>query len=148
MIFLTDEFNCRMVDWDWMFTAPLPAIIYHPWFIADIPGWNNDGVAEGERFTEDRCFLETAVRKKEISQKLPLTVSTLLRDSGRRFFFQAAFHNKDIHHKFVEMHCELTEENIAAARTQLDVALRLYPEMRGMKGVEQVKERLSIVRGT
>lgn len=128
-----------------MSTAPLPAIIHHPWFIADIPGWNNDGVTEGERFAEDRCLLETAVRNKEISQKLPLTISTLLRDSGKRFFFQAAFHATGIHRKFVEMHCERTEENIAAAKTQLDVALRLYPELRGVKGVEQVKERLGII---
>jgi hypothetical protein len=69
-----------------MSVAPLPAIINHPWFIADIPGWNNDGVASGESFKEDRTYLEHAIKEREISRHLPLTVSTLLCNSGMRLF--------------------------------------------------------------
>jgi hypothetical protein len=47
----------RVIDWDWMYVAPLPAAIHHPWFIADTPGWNNDGVRVGETFGEDRAYL-------------------------------------------------------------------------------------------
>ncbi|KAJ5765722.1 hypothetical protein N7520_005281 [Penicillium odoratum] len=83
-----------VVDWDWTSVAPLPAIIHHPWFMADIPGWNNDGVSDGENFLDDRLSLQDFVRRKEISQKLPLTVSTLLKDSGKRLYFQSAFHFK------------------------------------------------------
>lgn len=125
-----------------MSVAPLPAIIHHPWFIADIPGWNNDGVAEGESFAADRLYLEDSMKKKEISQRLPLTISTLLSNSGKRLFFQSAFHCKGIHEEFVRMHCALTEENIRAARSQLDTFLRLYPELGGEEGVQEVKNQL------
>ncbi|KAJ6066891.1 uncharacterized protein N7446_003928 [Penicillium canescens] len=73
-VMINDDFNLTgVIDWDWMSVAPLPAIINHPWFIADIPGWNNDGVANGESFKEDRTYLENAIKKKELSRHLPLT---------------------------------------------------------------------------
>lgn len=125
-----------------MSPAPLPAIIHHPWFIADIPGWNNDGVTEKASFAEDRLFLENAIKKKELSQHLPAKVSTLLRDSGQRFFFQSAFHFKGIHEKFVKMHCAWTEENIQAAKLQLDTVLNLYPELEGTQGTQKAKDVL------
>lgn len=125
-----------------MSLAPLPAIIHHPWFIADIPGQNNDGVTEGESFAEDRLFLENAIKKKELSQHLPVKVSTLLRDSGQRFFFQSAFHFRGIHEKFVKMHCVWTEENMQAAKLQLDTVLNLYQELEGMQGTQRAKEVL------
>jgi hypothetical protein len=40
-----------------MYISPLPAIIHHPWFVADISGWNNDGVPVGQTFGEDRAYL-------------------------------------------------------------------------------------------
>lgn len=125
-----------------MSLAPLPAIIHHPWFIADIPGWNNDGAPKGESFAEDRLFLEDAIRKKELSQHLPPKVSTLLRDSGQRLVFQSAFHFRGIHGKFVKMHCALTEENIQAAKLQLDAVLSLYPEWIGLQEVQRIKDLL------
>ncbi|GIJ99200.1 hypothetical protein Aspvir_001326 [Aspergillus viridinutans] len=142
-IMKNDEFYLTgVIDWDWMSVAPLPAIIHHPWFIADIPGWNNDGVAEGESFAVDRLYLENSIRKKEISQHLPRTVSTLLSDSGKRLFFQSAFHFKDIHEEFVRMHCPWTEKNIRAAKSQLDTVLCLYPELGGEERVQEVKDLL------
>ena len=139
---LTDGLNYRVIDWDWMSLAPLPAIIHHPWFIADIPGWNNDGVMEGETFAEDRLFLENVIKAKELSQNLPPKVSTLLCDSGRRLFFQSAFHFRGIHESFVKMHCPLTKENIRAAKLQLDTVLGLYPELEGMRGVQRAQDIL------
>lgn len=124
-----------------MSTAPLPAIIHHPWFIADVPGWHNEGVGDGD-FTEDRVFLEDSVRKREIALNIPLTVSTLLKDSGKRLFFQSAFHFRDVHRRFVEMHCLLTEENKRAAREQLDIVLGLYPELADGEGVRNVENLL------
>lgn len=125
-----------------MSVAPLPAIIHHPWFIADIPGWHNAGVTEGETFVEDRLYLENAIRKRELSQHPPCTVSTLLRDSGQRLFFQSAFHCREIHEAFVKMHCSLSEKNVEAARSQLDTVLCLYPELRDEEGVQRVKALL------
>ena len=111
-----------------MSLAPLPAVIHHPWLIADNPGWNNDGVTQGETFAEDRLFLENAIKKKETSQHLPAKVSKLLCGSGQRFIFQSAFHFRGIHEKFVKIHCAWTEENIQAAKSQLDIVLTLYSE--------------------
>ena len=122
--------------------APLPAIIYHPWFIADIPGWNNDGVAKGESFAADRLYLESSIRKREITQHLPLTISTLLSDSGKRLFFQSAFHFRATHEEFVGMHCPWTEKNIRAAKSQLSTVLRLYPELEGEEKIQEVNELL------
>ncbi|KAJ5567163.1 hypothetical protein N7535_006469 [Penicillium sp. DV-2018c] len=142
-VMINDDFNLTgVIDWDWMYVAPLPAVIHHPWFIADIPGWNNVGVANAESFEEDRAYLENAVKKREISRHLPLTVSTLLRDSGKRLFFQSAFHVRGIHEMFVTMHCPRTEENIKAARSQLDIVLRLYPELGDSDNVQRFKDAL------
>lgn len=132
----------RVIDWDWISVAPLPAVIHHPWFIADIPGWHNEGVIEEESFTEDRFFLENAMKKKEISQHLSAKVSTLLRDSGKRLFFQFAFHFRDIHEMFVKIHCTWTEPNLKAAKSQLEAVLMLHPELEGMQEVQRVKDLL------
>ncbi|KAJ5117322.1 hypothetical protein N7448_010954 [Penicillium atrosanguineum] len=142
-IMRSDDFHLTgVIDWDWMSVAPLPAIIHHPWFMADIPGWNNDGVAEGESFAEDRLCLEDLVKMKEFSQHLPPTVSTLLKDSGKRLHFQSAFHFKDIHETFVTMHCPWTEDNISAATLQLDTVLCLYPELGDKERVLEIKNLL------
>lgn len=117
-------------------------MIHHPWFIADIPGWKNSGVRKGESFADDRLFLETAIERKEIARQMPPTVSTLLRGSGKRFFFQSAFHCKGIHEEFVRMYCARTEENLRAASSQLDAVLCLYPDLVGTEAVERVKRLL------
>jgi hypothetical protein len=44
-------------------------------------------VIEGESVEEDRLYLENAIKKREISWYLPLTLPTLLSDSGKRLFF-------------------------------------------------------------
>ncbi|KAE8353818.1 hypothetical protein BDV28DRAFT_147755 [Aspergillus coremiiformis] len=142
-IMRSDDFYLTgVIDWDWMYVAPLPAIVHHPWFIADIPGWNNDGVAEGENFTEDRLYLENLIRMKESSQHLPRTISTLLGDSGKRLFFQSAFHYKGIHERFVKMHCPKSENNIRAAKLQLEAVLSLYPDLADKEGVLEIQKCL------
>ncbi|CAI7663133.1 unnamed protein product [Penicillium palitans] len=139
-IMKSDDFHLTgVIDWDWMYVAPLPAIIHHPWFMANIPGWINIGVAESESFTEDRLYLEDSIKKKELSQDLPPMVSTLLSDSGKRLFFQSAFHFQYIHESFVKMHCPWTEKNIRAAGSELETVLRLYPELGDTEEAQKVK---------
>ena len=133
-----------MIDWDWVSFAPLPAIVHHPWFIADIPGWNNEGITEGESFREDRLYLENTIKKMETSQHLPSKVSTLLYGSKERLFFQSAFHFKGIYKQFVKLHCPRTEENLIAAKLQLDMVLAIYPEWETMQGVKGVKDMLTV----
>ncbi|PGH11430.1 hypothetical protein AJ80_07108 [Polytolypa hystricis UAMH7299] len=109
-----------VVDWDWIYIAPIPAVIHHPWFIADVPGWNNDGVAVGETFEADRLYLENRIREKEgeIAQQQQQSVnkvSDLLSDSAERLFFQSAFHFKGIYEIFVKLDCVRREDNLKAA---------------------------------
>lgn len=131
-----------MIDWDWLSVAPLPALIHHPWFIADIPGWHNEGVEDGVEFAKDRQFLEDSIRRREIEANMKPTISSLLRESGKRFFFQSAFHFRDIHMRFVQMYCQLTEDNRGVAGEQLHTVLGLYPELAGRVGVKAVRELL------
>lgn len=118
-----------MIDWEWAFVAPLPAVIHHPWLLANVPGWGSTGVAGHEDFAEDRAHLEDEIAKKEKLRGLPQTVSGLLRSSGARFFFQSAFHVKGVHEQFVAMHCQRTEKNLDAAKAQLDIIVKIYPDL-------------------
>ncbi|KAL2361277.1 hypothetical protein RJZ56_005853 [Blastomyces dermatitidis] len=142
-IMIDEKFQLTgVIDWDWIHVAPIPAVIHHPWFIADIPGWNNDGVVLGESFEVDRAYLEHTLRKKEISQHSVSKVSDLLSDSTERLFFQSAFHFKGIHEKFVKLYCAHTEENFRAAKSQLDAVLTKYPAWTHLSEVNKVRDIL------
>lgn len=119
-----------MIDWDWAFVAPLPAVIHHLWLLANVPGWNNTGVTSHEDFAEDRAYLEDEIANREKSRKLPPTVSRLLRNSGARLFFQSAFHFKGIHERFVATHCQRTQKSLEAAEMQLDVVMQTHPDLK------------------
>lgn len=114
-------------------------MIHHPWFIADIPGWKNEGVGEREVVIDDRLFLEAAIRQKENSRQMPLAVSTLICDYGKRLFFQSSFHCKEIHEEFVKTNCTRTKETMEAASAQLTYVLSLYPDLVDTEGVLVVK---------
>jgi hypothetical protein len=43
----------------------MPVVVQFPWFLADIPGWHNDGTIAGDDFEEDRCYLVRAFQNKE-----------------------------------------------------------------------------------
>lgn len=122
----------RIIDWDFVHVAPLPAIVHHPWFIADIPGSHVEAEVEEKSCAADRLCLEEKLIEKELSfpQTLPYTLSTLLKDSRRRLFFQAALGWCVIHGRFVDLHCQKTKDNIKVARSQLEEVLVLYPEFR------------------
>ncbi|KAJ5083023.1 hypothetical protein N7532_012066 [Penicillium argentinense] len=55
-----------VIDWDWLYLAPLPAVIHHPWFIADVPGWKKDWNHDGQTFEWDREYLELAEKQLQI----------------------------------------------------------------------------------
>lgn len=118
-----------MIDWEWAFVAPLPAVIHHPWLLANVPGCKNTGVAGQEDFAEDRAYLEDEIAKKEKAKGLPPKLSGLLRNSGARLFFQSAFHVKGVHEQFVAMHCQRTEKNLEAAKEQLEIVMKLFPDL-------------------
>ncbi|KAI5238321.1 hypothetical protein E4T42_09006 [Aureobasidium subglaciale] len=70
--------HLSVIDWDWTFEAPLPAVIQYPWFIADVLGWHNDSVEPGETFEYDRNYLIEAPKVKEKAISRVDTVSALL----------------------------------------------------------------------
>ncbi|THY80950.1 hypothetical protein D6C93_09723, partial [Aureobasidium pullulans] len=89
--------NESVVDWDWTFEAPLPAVVQYPWFIADVPGWHNDGVELGETFEHNRDYLVTMLKVKEEATRKIDTVSILLGQASERQRFQSAISYRDIH---------------------------------------------------
>ncbi|KAF4547012.1 Hypothetical protein D9617_70g089290 [Elsinoe fawcettii] len=54
-----------VIDWDYARIVPAGSAVQHPLFIADIPGWANDGVDDGETFHDDRAYLENAIAALE-----------------------------------------------------------------------------------
>lgn len=101
-----------------MVLSPLPAVIYHPWFIADISGWHNNGVTEDENFLTI-VFISKIQSETKSLHRNPLLQFQTLRNSGKILVFQSAFHFKDIYEKFVKAHCLLVQTEA----TQLDAAL-------------------------
>ncbi|KAJ6131133.1 hypothetical protein N7523_001593 [Penicillium sp. IBT 18751x] len=147
-VLIGEDFNLTgVIDWDWLSVAPFTAVIHHPWFIADIPGWHNEGAEFGVNFEGDRQYLEEAIRRREIQKNMETTISSLLRGSGKRFLFQSAFHVKDVHTQFVQTYCQITEANKAVIREQLDIVLGLYPELAGKVGVTAVRDLLRTSSG-
>ncbi|KAJ5976356.1 hypothetical protein N7481_010063 [Penicillium waksmanii] len=134
-----------VIDWDWLYLGPLPSVIHHPWFMADIPGWKNDWVQEGQNFEQDREYLEGVMRKKEEERKLDSTVSTLLHGSKDRMFFQAAISMPGIHEQFVETHCARTDGNMAIANQQLQAVLTIHPGWEKQPGVQRIRQMMKEV---
>lgn len=73
----------------------------------------------------------------ELNEGIDRVISQLLAGSRDRFFFQSSFHFKGIHEAFVEMHCHKTRKNVLAAKSQLDQALELYPELKSATGTQE-----------
>lgn len=91
-----------IIDWDTALILPLPAVVNHPLFIADIPGWNNDGVSEGTTFEKDRHFLEEEIRKLSAASTLPHAshIPELLESSYERQTFELSLRNKKINEEW------------------------------------------------
>ncbi|KAK6000665.1 hypothetical protein QM012_003390 [Aureobasidium pullulans] len=95
-----------VVDWDWTFEAPLPAVVQFPWFLADVPGWHNDGTSPGETFHNNRDYLVQAVRVRELSKTRSDKFSVLLASARQRQIFQSAINFRDVHKEFVSSNGE------------------------------------------
>ncbi|GAB7337493.1 hypothetical protein MBLNU457_g2822t1 [Dothideomycetes sp. NU457] len=88
-----------VIDWDTASFVPAPAAIHHPLFIADIPGWINDGVPEDMKFHNDRLYLENAVRKLSTDDS---TIADLLASSQDRQFLEMSLRNKRINEEYIK----------------------------------------------
>jgi hypothetical protein len=117
-----------VVDWDWTFEAPIPAVIQFPWFMADIPGWHNDGTIAGDDFEEERCFLTQALRSKEQSTFGNNFLSNLLVDARERQRFQSAINHRDVHLDYIKSDKRFQEAKLKDLRPTLEVFLVKHPQ--------------------
>ena len=127
-----------VVDWDWAYTAPLPAVVQFPWFIADVPGWHNDGVSVADTFKKDRIYLVEALRRKEDAQNRGNALSELLSTSRERQIFQASIHFRDIHAEFVKSAFESQPIPLQAVKFELGLFVKRYPEFRKSAEVARI----------
>lgn len=130
MIRLTSH---RIIDWDKAQIVPSPAAVQHPLFIADIPGWRNDGVIEGMTFEEDREYLEGAMRDIAARSDSPIAqqVVTLLATSFERQFFELSLRNKVINEEYVRQRLKNRKFDDNVVLRQLEDFLLSYEAMRG-----------------
>ncbi|WEW59312.1 hypothetical protein PRK78_004781 [Emydomyces testavorans] len=135
--------NDSVVDWDNSRLAPLPSAIQHPLFIADIPGWRNDGVSEGMTFEEDREYLENAVGKLDASSQNPGRIAHLLRTSFERQFLEMSLHNRRINDEYIQQRFDNTKFDRDAALQQLEDFLSNNESMQDFPGVLDVRRRLT-----
>lgn len=118
--------------------APLPAVVQFPWFLADIPGWHDDGTSVGETFELDRIYLVNAVKAREDSKRSDDTLSTFLATARERQMFQSAINYRDIHKEFVKSDAMLQVPRLRDITAELDGFLVKYPEYRDEPEVERI----------
>lgn len=124
----------------------MPAVVQFPWFVADIPGWNNDGVQVGETFERDRDYLVSMVEERERRRGSSSIISTILQSARTRQYFQAALHTKGVHLQYVKEHCYRTSANLDAALCELEKFVVANPEFEGSPGIEETMRSLQILR--
>ena len=141
---MTDLTTCRVIDWDTAQIVPADSAVQHPLFIADVPGWINDGVAEDETFEDDRLYLEKAIERLHQGQPVVAAkLRRLLETSRERQFFELALRNKRINAEYVkrrlpQIHVQQSELQIA-----LDRFLSHHKHMEGDDDMVTISHSLS-----
>lgn len=128
-----------IIDWDTAQVAPAASAIQHPLFIADIPGWRNDGVPEGMTFEDDRAYLEHAIRKLEDNAG---PIATMLESSRERQFFELSLCNSRINHEYVEQRLQGCLQKVALLN-ELENFLSLHESMRSIPKVLSIRAQLT-----
>lgn len=141
-VLATDHGISGLIDWDWAQVVPLPATVQQPDFIADIPGYINEGVEEGMNFEEDRNFLEREVRKLAARSTMPgaRRIAELLETSYQRQFLEMSLRNRKINAEWALKANEFSETKVALA--QLQAFLISNPFCRGKAAAEQLLNEL------
>ena len=131
------------MDWDTSRFVPAPSAIQHPLFIADIPGWLNDGVPKGMTFEEDRAYLEHAIGILDANSENPGRIKHLLRTSFERQFLEMSLRNRKINDEYVSrMFKDDTAPNKNAALEQLEDFLSANESIRGLPTVLDLRSCL------
>lgn len=114
-------------------------MVQYPWFIADVPGWHNDGVELGETFEHNRDYLVTMLKVKEEATRKIDTVSILLGQASERQKFQSAISYRDIHKEYVVSDPVFLEAKSEDIRPQLEAFLMKHPELKESSTVKQIE---------
>lgn len=128
-----------IIDWDTAQIVPAASAIQYPLFIADIPGWHNDGIPPGMLFEEDRAYLEHAIKKLEGSDG---PIATLLETSYERQFFELSLHNSRINDEYVEQRLQGKMQKDAVLQ-QLEEFLSTHESMCRLSTVLDVRAQLT-----
>jgi hypothetical protein len=113
-------------------------VVQFPWFLADVPGWHNDGVKVGETFAHNRDYLVKALEKREQSAERDSTLSTLLANARERQIFQSAITYKDIHGEFITTDKSFQVARDLGIRRELEAYLVEHPESRDTPEVKRI----------
>ena len=130
--------NASVVDWDWTFEAPLPAIVQFPWFIADVPGWHNDGTSPGDSFRQNRDYLVQTLKTAEMSETGSDKLSVLLASARERQIFQSAINFRDKHKESVAEDQKYQVARHKDVRGELEAFLVKHPDMRDKHEVKLI----------
>ncbi|KAK3693266.1 hypothetical protein B0T22DRAFT_504842 [Podospora appendiculata] len=133
-----------VIDWDTAHTVPLAAAVQHPLFIADIPGWLNDGVPPDMTFEDDRVMLESIVHRLSTTSPSPIAkeVPALLRTSRERQFFEMSLRNKQINAEYTREKLVPSSINKTMALQNLAEFLESNPDLQKDPGIQQLETRL------
>lgn len=133
-----------MIDWDTAHTVPLAAAVQHPLFIADIPGWLNDGVPPDMTFEDDRVMLESIVHRLSTTSPSPIAkeVPALLRTSRERQFFEMSLRNKQINAEYTREKLVPSSINKTMALQNLAEFLESNPDLQENPGIQQLQTRM------
>lgn len=132
----------RVVDWDIARPAPAPAVIQHPLFLADIPGWRSNA-PESMTFEEDRAYLEHAIGKLDARLGSPHRMAYLLRTSFERQFFELSLHNRRVNEQYIKRRYDPRGLSTKSALQQLDDFLSAHESMKALPGVVELRDSLN-----
>lgn len=140
----TDCFN-RVIDWDTASWVPAPAAIQHPLFIANIPGIRNDDAPQDMDFTEDRAYLENAIRELCVDGS---NVADLLATSRERQFFELSLRNKRVNEEYIRLRCGRVANSQQILEQELEEFFHKHAGMRDNPALRVLHTQFAVVHGT
>ncbi|KAF4553271.1 Hypothetical protein D9617_7g029980 [Elsinoe fawcettii] len=132
-----------IVDWDTARIVPAAAAIHHPLFIADVPGWLNDGNEKDESFEDDRAYLESAIVELHGKSSDALWIQSLLQTSYERQFFELSLYNQKVNEKYISIKLVDIECDRGLMQSHFETFLQRNTDLQAHPNVLALWERLS-----
>ncbi|KAF2220148.1 hypothetical protein BDZ85DRAFT_284581 [Elsinoe ampelina] len=131
-----------IIDWDTARVVPAAAAVQHPLFIANVPGWLNDGCEEHEDFADDRRYLEDAMRELDGGSITAVRLASMLQTSRERQIFEMSLSNARINQEYVDRELRSFDADYQALSRHLNVFLECEPVMREHQSVQALRLQL------